>query len=227
MTFYKYKIICFTISFLAVLMSPFYCLMAQSVEEYVPFEFELETVYEFSTDFFVDPDYSPPDPASLAFPSQNTVSAGQSLNDKFDLGYLIGIKKDDEVHFISEYKVLVKFACNTNSGNKYTLTQYVTSALTDDSTGESLSEDVLLCKATIEDGEGDPSKGIIGIPSETPVSIIIPQPIYESRDLIGVDLSNTIRVYYWITDQSTAPVTMDQRAGQYKTTIVFTMQEEL
>jgi len=200
---------------------------SQNVEEYIPFEFELETVFEFSTEIFVDPDYSPPPPSTLAFPSMNNVTAGQSLNDKFDMGYLIGIKKGNEIHFISEYKVLVKFTCTTNSGKPYILTQHLTAPLSNDASGINLSEDILVCYATVKQGEGDPLKGTVLLSNTTPVSIITPQIIYQSKDLPDTDLSNTIRVYYWITDDSTQPITIDQKAGQYKTTIIFTMQEEL
>ncbi|MBN1522465.1 MAG: hypothetical protein JW928_08025 [Candidatus Aureabacteria bacterium] len=222
----KHSICILFFSFLIALLASRSAFAADE-SDYISFTFDMETVFEFSAEIYVDPDYVPPNPSALAFPSQNNVTAGQNLNDCFDLGYLIGYKTSGEVNLVSEYKVLVKFQCLTNRGRKYTVSQYLTSAIVDTGSSLTLPEDIFVCKGHILDGEGDPSKGMVKVTQVVPVSILTDQVLYESNDLIDVDLSNTFRVFYWITDNSSSPLTMDQKAGTYKTTIVFTLQEEL
>ncbi len=209
-----------------ILIFPFNS-FSDGAEDYISFEFELETVFEFSTDFVVDQDYVSPDPDTLAFPSQNSVYANQSLNDQFDLGYLIGIKDGPNVHLLSEYKVDVKFSCITNRGKRYLVSQHLTSPISDEDSDLTLPEDIFVCRSFFVDGEGDSSKGNVKIIQTTPVSIITPQVLYESYDLIDVDLSNVFHAKYWITDNAVNPLSLDQKSGSYRTTIIFTMWEEL
>ncbi len=215
------------ILFLTILSAPVFDLSAADGEEFLSFDLEVENVFEMTLDVMIDPDYTPPDPASLASPSTNVVVPGLDLGTNFDFGSLLRLKAGGEVHLVSEYKIRVNFSCYTNTGHKYNISQYLSSPITGKNTGALFPQGVFVTRARFTPEEGNDQNGIIYIPDPVPVSISDLQKVYTSDDYVGDDLSNFITAEFWFTDNCATPLKDDQAADTYRAVIVFTMTEEL
>jgi hypothetical protein len=207
------------------LVFPWGILRAETVTDVLEIKVNIAPFFKLTVETVVSPLEKTFDDSELLKPSKNDIIEGRDLDGEINLGYLIARKhKGGILPLISEYRVLLRAACESNLANAYQLSQNLVAPIAGETTGERFPEKAFVCAAEIAP-EGDDQLGKVLVPRETPVIPEKEMVVYQTGPSKETYLGNVIHIYYWISDRQEDVVPVTQRADTYRSSLVITMME--